>query len=553
MFLSEFFKHRSPQDLVVLRRREVLFLLLVIGCWLLARVVLATDYSSTTFTVRDPVIDTFGQNTTSTNFQLINAGGQVAIGQSTSTSFILRAGFLYFTDTTSTFVTVTINKNGNGTGTVTGGSGINCGTVCSVSVAAGTAITLTATAYKDSQFTGWSGGNCSGTGTCSITPSTNMTITATFNLSGGGGPLDTGISFSGWSYLSSAVILLKDAQFVNSFNVPAGGPTTFNFKVNNLSAGTYNFSLYARDRQCRQSSLVNYSVALTDGQQAVFQNIVLPPTIVLNKSEVEKGKPITAFGYSVTPTARVDLFTDNVNRGSVLAEESNGLYTHYLDTTPLIIDQYLAQTQTLYQFGALVSELSRPESFIVGGRDVLKDTGSACGQCQSKGDLNSDCQVDLVDFSIAAFWWQQPLSVAFKIVEAERLSGDGIIDLVDFSIMAYYWTGSGAPSNAAYNFFLGGIFPPGGAVSPAGTTPPVDTSSGGAISGGAPPVSAPPVSAPPVSTPPAPASPASGGAPPGRATANGGKGGLKKIKSSPLTTQTGGLVRKLKKSIKQRL
>jgi hypothetical protein len=49
--------------------------------------------------------------------------------------------------------------------------------------------------------------------------------------------------------------------------------------------------------------------------------------------------------------------------------------------------------------------------------------------------------VDLVDFSIAAYWYKQPLSDAFKKIEKAELNGDGKVDLVDFSIMAYYWTG----------------------------------------------------------------------------------------------------------------
>jgi hypothetical protein len=49
--------------------------------------------------------------------------------------------------------------------------------------------------------------------------------------------------------------------------------------------------------------------------------------------------------------------------------------------------------------------------------------------------------VNLVDFSIAAYWYKRPLSADFKVKEAAKLNGDGKIDLVDFSIMAYYWTG----------------------------------------------------------------------------------------------------------------
>jgi hypothetical protein len=58
-----------------------------------------------------------------------------------------------------------------------------------------------------------------------------------------------------------------------------------------------------------------------------------------------------------------------------------------------------------------------------------------------KADLNCDGRVNLVDFSIAAYWYKRPLNDAFKAIEKDRLNGDGKIDLIDFSIMAYYWTG----------------------------------------------------------------------------------------------------------------
>jgi hypothetical protein len=47
----------------------------------------------------------------------------------------------------------------------------------------------------------------------------------------------------------------------------------------------------------------------------------------------------------------------------------------------------------------------------------------------------------LIDFSIAAFWYKRPLSAEFLAREQKHLNGDGKIDLIDFSIMAFYWTG----------------------------------------------------------------------------------------------------------------
>lgn len=61
--------------------------------------------------------------------------------------------------------------------------------------------------------------------------------------------------------------------------------------------------------------------------------------------------------------------------------------------------------------------------------------------CPNLGDLNGDCRVDLVDFSIASFWWGRRVEGDFAEIEKNQLNSDGTIDLEDFSILAYHWTG----------------------------------------------------------------------------------------------------------------
>ena len=75
-------------------------------------------------------------------------------------------------------VTVSVSKKGNGK-VVSTSAGIDCGSVCSQSIAAGTSVTLRATADTGSDFMGWSDG-CSGSGDCTRTVSSNMTVTANF-------------------------------------------------------------------------------------------------------------------------------------------------------------------------------------------------------------------------------------------------------------------------------------------------------------------------------------------------------------------------------------
>jgi len=56
----------------------------------------ATEFTSPSFKVLDPVLDIFGGESQSTSFIQLQAGGQLSIGISTSSSFILKSGFLYF-------------------------------------------------------------------------------------------------------------------------------------------------------------------------------------------------------------------------------------------------------------------------------------------------------------------------------------------------------------------------------------------------------------------------------------------------------------------------
>jgi glucose/arabinose dehydrogenase len=75
--------------------------------------------------------------------------------------------------------TITVNNGGNGTVT-SDPSGISCGATCAAAFPLGSAVTLTATPFRDMAFKGWSG-SCSGTGaTCVVTVTGALTVGATF-------------------------------------------------------------------------------------------------------------------------------------------------------------------------------------------------------------------------------------------------------------------------------------------------------------------------------------------------------------------------------------
>ena len=80
--------------------------------------------------------------------------------------------------------TLDASKTGTGTGTVTSNpAGINCGTACSYTYSAGTAVTLAAVPSSGSAFNGWSNGGCSGTVPCTLAGNGTVTVTANFATS----------------------------------------------------------------------------------------------------------------------------------------------------------------------------------------------------------------------------------------------------------------------------------------------------------------------------------------------------------------------------------
>jgi hypothetical protein len=114
--------------------------------------------------------------------------------------------------------------------------------------------------------------------------------------------------------------------------------------------------------------------------------------------------------------------------------DTDGAYIYSFNTGLIENGQHTTKSQAA--LAGTVSGFSLAANFEVSETGI----GKPKPKC-AKADMNCDGRVNLIDFSIAAFWYKRPLSQSFAPIEVERLNGDGKVDLVDFSIMAYYWTG----------------------------------------------------------------------------------------------------------------
>ncbi|MBP9836644.1 MAG: hypothetical protein KBC78_02300 [Candidatus Pacebacteria bacterium] len=276
--------------------------------------------------------------------------------------------------------------------------------------------------------------------TASCTYNTSSCVYTPPSTSGGGGGGNNSVSkgaqivLSGRAYPKSQVTILKDAQLVAT--TVSDESAHFQVLIKGLSAGTYIFSLYSEDSNGVRSSLFTFPVSVSKGVLAKIDQIFVAPTISGDKIEVKKGEPITLFGQSF-PISEITLEVNSSEQFfSKTTAGSDGVYLYNFDSSVLEIGQHHAKTRSSAELA--ISSQSSSYEFQVGTKNVYSAESIICSK---KADFNADCHVNLVDFSIVAFWYNRPLNPAFILREKEHLNGDGKINLVDFSIMAFHWTG----------------------------------------------------------------------------------------------------------------
>jgi len=286
---------------------------------------------------------------------------------------------------------------------------------------------------------GFTGGQLSCTPACEFNTSqcTSGSSGGSSGGSGGGGggggdgivsAPSTNAVFSGKAYPGSTVTLLKDAQIAAT--TIAGQDAKFQINLSGLSGGNYIFSVYSEDKKGIRSSLLTFPVSVTSGTTANITGIFIAPTIATDKSEVRRGDNITIFGQTV-PVSEVTISVNSEEEVFVKKiADATGAYLLNFDTSVLEMGQH--QTKSKAALSGEITAFGKVVGFTVGTKNVSAELPKAV----AKGDSNGDGRVNLVDFSVAAYWYKRanpPASV--------DLNGDGKVDLVDFSIMAFHWTG----------------------------------------------------------------------------------------------------------------
>lgn len=431
---------------------------------------LADEFTSSSFRVLDPVLAPAGYST-STGFQLWSTITEIALGTSSASSFSLGSDFLRFPFASTPAVSATAGNaqvalswtasqgfsgwtaSGYNIGqSTTSGGPYTYTSFGNVLSSTRTGLTNSTTYYfviivKD--IFGYAiatSTQVSATPTApATTPAPTPTPTPTPSGGGGGGgggggyvapttpASPTAVILSGRAYPLSKVSVLKDGQL--AVTTIAGPDSNFTITISDLSAGNYKFSVYSEDGNNIRSSPFTFPIYITAGATTKIDGIFIAPTIAVDKSQVKRGDTIAIFGQSAQASEIIISVNSEQEIFVTKKSDDKGVYLLNFDTSVLDLGQH--STKAKASLSGEISAFSNTLGFLVG----TKNMPAAVGKIFMKGDLNEDGHVNLVDFSIAAFWYKRPLSALFAPKEVNHLNGDGKIDLVDFSIMAFYWTG----------------------------------------------------------------------------------------------------------------
>ncbi len=240
------------------------------------------------------------------------------------------------------------------------------------------------------------------------------------------------VIFKGIAYPGSSISVLENGRSIAT--LPANLDGTFELHVQNVSPGTYSFGVQAEDKNHLKSKLLTFTVYVASGIATTLDGIFIPPTLTSDYIEVKQGTPLLFSGSSVpNATIRLSLVMDSEIIKQSVANAS-GTWTYKLDTGTFALGDYEAKARSIIPNN--LSPYSDPLSFRIGDTTRARSKAVSLSGFRKRCDLNDDGRVNLLDFSIMAFWYKR-----FGFPAKVDLNTDNRVNLTDLSILAYCWTG----------------------------------------------------------------------------------------------------------------
>jgi hypothetical protein len=266
-----------------------------------------------------------------------------------------------------------------------------------------------------------------------VSPPETVTVSASVGLStstpndnsGGGSVVPTSVVFSGYAYPLATVHIWKDGTPKKIVTADEKG--YFIITLNETYNPSVLYTLYAVDKSGGKSLLLNYPLVIKTGYLTQVSGLRFAPTVAIDKTEVKVGDYLSISGYAI-PNASIDLTIDGSNDAKFYLESNNeGIYKITIPMLDLKKGDY-----NLHVNYKNDNKISKVLKFTIGDINIL----SIDLTTNIPGDCNADQVINLIDFSVVAFWYGKANPP--RCVDS---NSDNVINLIDFSILAFYWTG----------------------------------------------------------------------------------------------------------------
>lgn len=265
-------------------------------------------------------------------------------------------------------------------------------------------------------------------------------ITGTTSPPPSSGPPPSGkVLFQGYAYPEAFITISKAGNVAATFVAETDG--TFEREITS-APGVYSFSVYAIDSEGRQSVTNTFQAPVFSNLTTTVSGIFLSPTITAESENVPRGQDILIRGEGF-PGSIVRLFVDPEGYTEETTVSADGRWEYSLDTDSFNEGEHYARVRAFLEGGeqspfseVFTFTVLPPEPELEPEPDPDPDPDSPvpppAHPC-SRGDLNRDGRVNLVDVSIWVFYHETDNACSDQ-------NSDGIVDLVDLAIIVYYWT-----------------------------------------------------------------------------------------------------------------
>ena len=247
---------------------------------------------------------------------------------------------------------------------------------------------------------------------------------------GGGGeiPAPAILEVTGETAPNSVVTILRDGVLFGEIN--SGVTGIFSRRFNEAAPGQSVFTFFSTDSGGNRSAPATMILNLISGQIVSVGYLILSPSVSSPNAAVKQGEKLDIIG-NAAPGSDITIFMDPDRFIAKTKAGEDGKYNIKIDTK--ILKKGAVQLRAKAEKKGQVSEWSFPLNIIIGDKTTEVVPASAC---ELKADFNSDCRVNIVDFSILMYWFYRS-----GVPAGVDLSPDGAVNLRDFSILIYYWTG----------------------------------------------------------------------------------------------------------------